>query len=95
MRTVNAAQHLFSNELRYYQEKGYKGLKNIRPYCPDDTAFPNWHEAIDQARFPIPLEKIAGDWIWYDLTAPEAEPAAMDDYADKLIKELTWHLAEG
>ena len=95
VRTVNAAQHLFNNELRYCQEKGYKGLKNIRPYCPDDTAFPNWHEAIDQARFPIPLEKIAGDWIWYDLTAPEAEPAAMDDYADQLIKELTWHLAEG
>lgn len=95
VRTVNAAQHLFNNELRYCQEKGYKGLKNIRPYCPDDTAFPNWHEAIDQARFPIPLEKIAGDWIWYDLTAPEAKPAAMDDYADKLIKELTWHLAEG
>lgn len=95
VRTVNAAQHLFSNELRYYQEKGHKRIKNLRPHCPDDDAFPDWHEAIDQARFPLPLEKIAGDWIWFDLTAPEAEPAAIDNYADKLIKELVWHLAEG
>lgn len=105
VRTVNAAQQMFSNQYSYWKkyvagQQGFFRLKYLKQFEPTDDAIPDWHEEIDVARFSLPMEKVVGEVTWYATAAGYAQRvdpsiAGITDFANKIIEDLEWHLAEG